>query len=197
MAVIGAPVGVVTETTAVSDRQWTIQDLEHLPSGYRYEILEGVLYMTAMPAWPHPGIAANLAEILSPWVRSRRLGRLLPRTGIYLTDTNYVDPDLIFLRRDQYPRKGDRPRSAALAVEVTSTSNRRMPREAREDFLRQSAVEEVWYIDPEAPSVEIRRLTPRGCETTALFRDGDEVTSAQLPGLSFPVTALWEDLGDE
>lgn len=58
------PNGVVTATTTVSDQLWTVYDLEQMPSGRRYELLDGVLYMVAMPAWPHPLVAKNLYNLL-------------------------------------------------------------------------------------------------------------------------------------
>lgn len=187
---------VFAPTTIVSDRTWSVADLEQMPRGYRYEILDGVLYMAATPLWPHPGIARNLQDILSPWVRQRNLGAVLAaQTGVYLNDIRYVDPDLVYLRPDQIPLLGARPASATVAVEVLSPSNLRAPREQREALFVQAAVKEVWYIDFDQRSLEMRRLQEDGYETAALFRGNDTVTSAEFPGLEFPLTALWEDLG--
>jgi Uma2 family endonuclease len=186
---------VVAPTTVVSNRTWAVADLEQMPPGYRYEILEGVLYMAALPVWPHPGIIENLQAILLPWVRSRNLGRVLPpQSGIDLTERNYLDPDLIYLRPTQVPSMGQRPATAALAVEVLSPSNLRAPRESREVLFRQAGVEEIWYVDYEARSLEVRRLGSEGYETTSVFTGGETVTSAQFPGLEFLLTAVWEGL---
>jgi Uma2 family endonuclease len=189
---------VLARTTFVSDRCWTIDDIERMPRAYRCEVLDGVLYLSEPPPWPHGGIAENLGNILSPWVRSRRLGWVLSaRNGIHLDDRNFVDPHLMYLRRDQVPRVGSRPTSAAVAVEVVSPSNVIAPREHRETLLRQIGVEELWYVDYATRSLEVRGLRTSGYETVATFRSADLVTSAQFPGLEFPLTALWEDLGDE
>ncbi len=45
-------------------------------------------------------------------------------------------------------------------------------------------------------SLEVRRLDGEGYTTTSLLRNDDRVTAEQFPGLEFPLTALWEDLGD-
>lgn len=189
---------VLTPTTVVSDHVWTVDDLELMPRGYRYEILEGVLYMAAMPGWPHGAIAQNLADILSPWVRTHQLGRVLgAQNRVYYGGRNYVDPDLIYLRPDQLPKRvGARPTTAALAVEILSPSNLRAPREGRERLFHRAGVEELWYVDYDARSLEVRRRTADGYETVGVFRDGETVSSAVLPGLSFPLEALWDDLGE-
>jgi Uma2 family endonuclease len=196
MAALAEPTHVVALTTAVSDHVWTLDDLDRMPEGYRYEILEGVLYMAALPAWPHGGIAANLQSILDPWVRSRKLGRVPgAQTGIYYGERNYIDPDLIYLRPEHIPGRGERPTTAALAVEVISPTNLRAPREDREALFRRVGVEEIWYVDYEARSLEVRRGSGDGYATTVVFRNEDVVTSELFPGLQFALTAVWEDLG--
>lgn len=121
---------------------------------------------------------------LSPWVRARRLGRILPpQTGVYLNDINYVDPDLLYLRRSQIPRRGQRSTTAAVAVEILSL---RAPRVQREAMFLKAGVEEVWYIDHEQETLEIRRLREGGYETTALFAVRTRSLRSSFPGWSFP-----------
>src|SRR5678815_3169239 len=92
-------------TTFVSDREWRVQDLNQMPDGYRYEILNGVLYMAAMPFWPHPLVLENLQRTLGVWIWEHDLGHFFsPQTGIYYSETQYVDPDLLFVRQDQTPK---------------------------------------------------------------------------------------------
>lgn len=189
------PDTIIAATTVISDKRWAVSDLEQMPRGYHYEILEGVLYQAAMPGWPHAIIVSNLLELLGPWVRSRRLGRVLPpQTGLYWNETNYIDPDLVNLRPEQLPAPGAYPRSAALAVEVLSPSNLRASREEREVLLQHTVVEEVWYVDYNTRSLEIRRLEVGGYKTAATFQGEAMVRSQQFPGLEFPLTALWEDI---
>ena len=183
----------------ISDRTWTVEEVSRSALQGRCELVEGILYMVAMPNWPHADIADNLDEDLGPWVRSHRLGRVYPpQTGIYLNETNYGDPDLIYVRAADIPtRRSQRVRTAALAVEVLSQSNFRAPREQREELFRQAGIEELWYVDYDARSLEVRRITPAGYEISATYRGEDAVTTQVLPGLEFPLTAAWEDIRDE
>jgi Uma2 family endonuclease len=188
---------VLVPTTAVSDRSWTVAEVEAWPVRTRFEILEGVLYAAALPLAPHADIVSNLLSLLASSVRARGLGKVYPpQTGLYHSETNYLDPDLVFLRPAQRPRKGERAAAAALAVEVVSPSNLRAPREPRERLFRQLGVEELWYVEYEARRMEVRRLTPEGYVTTAVFAEGDTVRSEVFPGLEFPLSAAWEDVRD-
>ncbi len=186
---------IAAHTSVVADREWTVDDLRLLPEDYRCELVEGVLYMAAMPAWPHATVVENIRDIIGPWVRSRKLGRVVgPQAGIYLNERNYIDPDLIFLRHDQFPEAGERPRSAVLAVEVLSPSNLRIPQGERLRMLEQANVEEIWFVDTGDRSLEVWRLLADGYQLVAHFHGADEVSSLAIPGLVFPLIDCWADI---
>jgi Uma2 family endonuclease len=188
------PAPVTQLTTFVSDREWRVQDLRQMPDGYRYEILNGVLYMAAMPFWPHPLVIENLQRTLGNWIWQHGLGHLFsPQTGIYYSETQYVDPDLLFVRPEQTPSEEEEGwlRQATLVIEVVSGSNTRAPREEREALFHRVNVEEIWYADPKQKSVEICARTDEGFATVSLFRGDDIVTSRLCPGFSVPAAELW------
>jgi Uma2 family endonuclease len=187
---------VISPTTVVCDREWTIDDLEELPRHSRYEILDGVLYMSPLPLLPHNLCADNLKELLSAWLRPRRLGRaLLPGTGIHRDPSSYVDPDVTVFRSTQLPKGKRRPATAAIAVEVISPSNRRMGyRQQREEFLAGRNVPELWYVDTDERCTEVLRLEDEAYRPWRRFSGDDTVTTLELPGFEFPLTAAWEDL---
>lgn len=184
---------VAYPTTFVSDREWRFQDLLQMPDGYRYEILNGVLYMAAMPFWPHPLVIENLQRTLGAWIWQHGLGHLFsPQTGIHYSDTQYVDPDLLFVRPDQTPEDDEGLlRKATLVIEVLSQSNTRAPRTEREALFHLVEVQEIWYVDPKAKSVEICSRTQDGYNRTALFQGSDSVTSALFPGFDVALSDLW------
>lgn len=57
-------------------------------------------------------------------------------------------------------------------------------------------MEEVWYADYEARTLEIRRRSGDGYQPTELLREDQTVTTELFPGLSFPVDALWAGIPD-
>lgn len=186
---------VLAQTTVVSSRTWTVSEVERWPDSFRFEIIDGVLYMTALPRFPHGIIAANLHDILGPWIRRHKLGRVLAaQTGVYLDETHYLDPDLVYLRPDQIPRVGALATTATLAIEVLSPSNTKAPRQDREALFARVGIEEIWYVDYPTRSLEVRRSSAGRYETAAVLHDGDSVTSPLFPGLEFPLTELWDGI---
>lgn len=192
------PSGVMTTTTTVSDELWTVYDLEQMPPGRRYELLEGVLYMVAMPSWPHPLVAKNLYNLLDDWVRAEKCGYVFSaQTGLYLNELNYLDPDLVYLRPHQVPRReGERVQSATLAAEVISPSNLRAPREEKEARFRQIGVEEIWYVHQRPRRLEVRRLAETGYEDHVTFEGSMIVSSEISPGLEFTLAAVRAGVGE-
>lgn len=163
-----------------------------MPEGYRYEILNGVLYMAAMPFWPHPLVIENLQRTLGVWIWQHDLGHLFsPQTGLYYSDTQYVDPDLLFVRHDQTPKGKGRLREATLVIEVVSESNTRAPRQEREALFHRTNVQEIWYADPESETVEVCERTDIEFSAVHTFGKGDVLVSALFPGFSIPVSHIW------
>lgn len=163
-----------------------------MPPGYRYEILNGVLYMAAMSFWPHPLIIENLQRTLGVWIWQHDLGHLFsPQTGIYYSETQYVDPDLLFVSHDQTPKVKERLRQATLVIEVVSESNTSAPRGEREALFHRANVREIWYADPEAESVEVCERTDYGYSVRHVFRTGETLQSNLFPGFAVPVSHLW------
>ena len=58
-------------------RKWRAADLASLPDdGNKYEIVDGVLYVTPPPMGGHEGVRTSFLELLLPYVRAHNLGRI-------------------------------------------------------------------------------------------------------------------------
>lgn len=54
---------------ATKTHRWTRADLANLPDdGNRYEVLDGQLFVTPLPLFPHQWIATRLVALLTPYV---------------------------------------------------------------------------------------------------------------------------------
>ena len=177
------------------DRRWTVDDLDGLPEGYRYELIGGALYRSGLPVWPYPGVITNLSWLLGSWVRRRHLGWVLgPRSGLYLDRQNLLDPNLVYLRREDTPRVGAWPSSTPLAIEVVPSPEGVAPPSVREFVLRRLGTRELWYVNHAEQTLVVKCLQEDGYRVTDTFRPGDTVTTAELPGLGFPLSAVFADL---
>jgi Uma2 family endonuclease len=81
------------------------------------------------------------------------------------------------------------PTTADLVVEVISPGSAIYDRNTKADTYAALGVKEVWLVDEDGQSLEIRELEG----LRRVFSESEIVTSAVLPGLSFPLRSLFED----
>jgi Uma2 family endonuclease len=144
-------------------RQWTIDDLEDLPDndGNRYEIIDGELFVTPAPAWPHQTAIAELYSLLRDYLSQPCIGyAFFAPADVIFSPRRVVEPDIFVVP----PTNSRRPKSFAevatllLAVEVLSPSTARADRIAKRALFRSEGVAEYWIVDLDARVIE--RSTP-------------------------------------
>src|SRR5713226_8862398 len=121
---------------------WTVKDLWELPDdGNRYEVIDGVLYMTPPPNTGHQIVEDNLGFSLNRHIRRHKLGRLFyaPCEVILKRATRGVQPDLFFVPRSKYSqiKKQAFEGSPALIVEISSPSTSRYDRTLKKSLYAQ------------------------------------------------------------
>ena len=149
---------------------WTVAQLHELPDdGNRYEIIDGVLYVTPSPRAVHQLILVELLCLLRPYAKSVGLGVLLSPADIRFSDRTLVQPDLFAF---------DAPASFAnfsytdithldLAVEVLSPSTAHVDQRNKRPLYQKHGVSEYWMVDVDQRAVE--RWGPQSA-------DGERVT---------------------
>jgi Uma2 family endonuclease len=143
-------------------RQWTFDDLEDLPDdGNRYEIIDGELFVTPSPVWPHQQAIAEVYLLLRIFLQRVPVGfAYFAPADVVFSPRRAVQPDLFVVP----PVEGKRPtsfgavRRLLLAVEILSPSSARADRVAKRMLFRDEGVAEYWVVDLDARTVE--RSTP-------------------------------------
>ena len=80
--------------------KFTYEDYLATPSDERYELLDGDLIMVPAPNLKHQKVQGRLHYRLIQFILERKLGELLlAPCDVYLSDTNVVQPDLLFVSR--------------------------------------------------------------------------------------------------
>jgi Uma2 family endonuclease len=189
-------------TSAVDDQpwpaqgEWTYNDYLRLPDdGRRYEIIEGVLYVTNAPGFEHQFVVTELLGELRNYVKEHKLGIVLPAPfEVHLSKTTRpVQPDIIFIRADNQPAANTQVFEGApdLIVEVLSPSSVRTDRHIKFDAYEQAGVPEYWLVNPKTRSVEIH--TRSGGEYALLGEfTGDEMLASKvLAGISIVTGSLF------
>jgi Uma2 family endonuclease len=155
------------------DAGWDRARWELLPEdGNRYEVIDGVLYMTTAPSNYHQWIVRQQFVALFQQLDSRGHGvTLWSPIGLFMPNCDPVQPDLLFIHTADLGIMHDRHIYGvpALLVEVLSPSNPAQDLEIKRRAYARAGVPEYWiarpverdllvHSDPEPASATYRRV---------------------------------------
>jgi Uma2 family endonuclease len=148
--------------TRPSPARWTYDEFARLPEdGSRYEVIAGELYVTPAPGTRHQRIVMNLAFMLERHVREHGLGWVFPGpVDILFAEGDYLEPDIVFVRRERRGVVSERGIEAApdLVVEVLSSSTAKRDRTLKRDRYFHFGVPEYWIADPERGEIVVHKV---------------------------------------
>ncbi len=180
-AMTRAPGGVLTRA-----------DLAELPDdGLRYELIDGVLFVTPAPATRHQVISSRLVFVLMSAV-PRELRVLTAPYAVVLADDTEVQPDLLVAPRDRFTDQ-ELPGAPLLVVEILSPSTRRTDLQIKKERYQRAGVPSYWVIDPHEPRLTVWELDDGVGYRQVADVAGDETWTATAP---FTVTVTPSTLLD-
>ncbi len=139
--------------------QWTNKDYTAIPEdGHRYEVVNGVLYMSPSPNVWHQHIVGEIFAYLRDYVRGSKLGRVfMGPLDVELSYKNVVQPDVFVVLNEHLSRIAKLRIIGApdLVVEIASPSTARHDLHAKLDSYASAGVPEYWVVNPEAQTVEL------------------------------------------
>jgi Uma2 family endonuclease len=134
---------------AVKVHRWTRADLASLPDdGNRYEVLDGKLFVTPAPTFPHQLIATRLVLLLGPYLERSQSGTVVG-PGAVTFGKNELQPDVVafpVLLRELPDKWEELPRPALVIEVLSSSTSRRDLGVKREAYLR-LGIPDYWVID--------------------------------------------------
>jgi Uma2 family endonuclease len=171
----------------------TYEDLQAFPEdNFRRELIDGELIVTAAPNTRHQRAVRELVTEFNLYARQHG-GEVLPAPyDVYFSDTNVVEPDVLFVTADHVERLEDRYIRTApdIVVEVSSPSTRRLELSRKKDLYERFAVPEYWYVDLDADRVEVYRLRESRYDLPELLGRGDRIESPLTTGLVIQVDQI-------
>lgn len=178
--------------------EWTAEMARAIPEdGNRYEVLDGVLFVTPAPSWNHQRVAFLLATTLREYVRPRSLGEVfLAPADIEYSSRRLVQPDVFVIP----PGTGKRPQSwreagrLLLVAEVLSPSTARADRTKKRDIFQDERVPEYWIVDPDARVIE--RWKPHDERPEILARSVEWQPTPEVQPLSIDLPAFFAEALD-
>jgi Uma2 family endonuclease len=151
-----------TQSAAV--RGWTYEEFARLPDdGNRYEVIAGELHVTPAPGSIHQQVSVRLTLAFGNFCQEQGAGVVFAAPyDLILGDGDYVEPDLIFVRRDRVDaviKEHGAVGPPDLVIEILSDSTARRDRGIKRQRYAAHGVPEYWIVDTDKKHVEVHRLT--------------------------------------
>lgn len=141
----------------VTLRRFTVDEVEAFPAdGNRYELLDGVLFVSPGPGLPHQTVATRLAALLCGAVGGEPGIQVWAPGTLLVQPKTLLQPDLLVGRlpaRLHWEALVER----FLAVEVSGSGSRIYDREYKRNAYLALGVEEVWLLDLASRRVLVSR----------------------------------------
>ncbi|HEX8001781.1 MAG TPA: Uma2 family endonuclease [Mycobacteriales bacterium] len=175
---------VLTYERSAADRL-TRRDLAALPDdGRRYELVDGLLLVSAAPSPLHQRAVLRLARLLDDACPAE-LEVFPAPLAVALADDTELQPDVVVARRADLTDV-ELPAAPVLAVEVLSPSTRRADLGVKLRRLEQVGTAAYWAFDPRAVRLRAWVLRDGAFDLDADVL-GDEPYETAVP---FPVTVV-------
>jgi Uma2 family endonuclease len=176
--------------------QWTYEDWLQLPDdGYRYEVIDGVLYMTPPPRILHQRVSLGLVRKLADFVEEHNLGQVLfAPVGVRLPNQPVpFQPDILFIRKERLDIIGEEYVEGApdLVMEILSPGNWLYDRREKKQVYQEGGVAEYWIVDPRTKTIEVYRLEGGSYLLIGQYVPGEVAKSPGVPGFEISVDEVF------
>jgi Uma2 family endonuclease len=198
-----AMVTLVIPTDAISVKgppqgQWTYADWETLlDDGNRYEVIDGVLYMSTAPSYFHQWIIRRLDRFVG--VPAEEQGLAFAATapvGVLMPGCEPVQPDFVLVLAARKSIIHDRRIRGVpdLIIEVLSPGNSDFDKEVKLAAYANAGVPEYDIIDPAEKTLSLYTLQKPGqYSEQGVYKEGDMVTFSCLPTIPLEISSLFAD----
>src|SRR5687768_14481420 len=164
LALASTQPGGITMATHPRRGRWTYEDFARLPEdGNRYEVIAGELYVAPAPRPRHQEVVGRLDRKLGTFVDEHALGIVYPGPiDVLFAEGDYLEPDLVFVRRDRMEIVSERGIEAApdVVIEILSASTAARDRGIKRERYARFGVPDYWVVDVDACRIERHRLGP-------------------------------------
>src|SRR5205085_9691629 len=191
--------------------QWTYADWEGLPGdGNRYEIVDGVLYMTTAPSSFHQWIIKQLVRYIAIPAEDQGLAYGFPApVGVIMPGCDPVQPDFVVVlasRKSIFRQRRIRG-VPDLVVEILSRGTKTYDQQVKLEAYARAGVPEYAIVDPRARILSHYRLEkeallpPDGGVTGRyaaphVYGEAEVASFDCLPTISVPVGGLFAGAPD-
>ncbi|MCS6939809.1 MAG: Uma2 family endonuclease [Roseiflexus sp.] len=174
---------------------WNRERWEQLPDdGNRYEVIDGVLYMTTAPSAFHQWIVRQIVRALFVQIDDQGVGvTLWAPIGVFMPGCDPVQPDILVVQTARLGIIRDRRIYGVpdLIVEVVSPSNAEQDMDIKRRAYARAAVPEYWIVRPVERDVMVCSNPDPVAE---LFKNVETIPpSGTLTSPTLPIQAIITD----
>ncbi|MBL8148974.1 MAG: Uma2 family endonuclease [Blastocatellia bacterium] len=163
----------------------------------KVELIAGVLFMTPPPDYIHDKVVSTLLQVLTKHISEiDDTGTIyVPRAAIWTNQNTYLEPDLFYISSELEAKLSPNQRTSAdLVVEVISPGSSIYDRNTKADTYGLLGVSELWLIDQNNKTFEIRLQEGNGFGIGKIFSKNDYIASTIFPKLNLLVDSLFSKL---
>ncbi len=201
MITLPIPTDVGSSVRGPMQGKWTYADWERLPNdGSRYEIIEGVLYMTTAPSFFHQWIIQRFYRKVGIPAEDAGLAICaLAPVGLIMPGCDPVQPDFVLVLKQNAAIIHDRRIRGVpdLIVEVISPGSAAYDEGVKLEAYAQAGVPEYVVIEPAERKLRLYALDELGKYANPReFGEGDSLSFACLPDIRLNVSDLFANAPD-
>ena len=181
--------------------QWTYDDWEALPDDEnRYEIIDGVVYMSTAPSSFHQWIVLQLVEHIG--IPAKQQGLALPffaPIGVLMPGCDPVQPDFVLVLTSRSHIFQDRRIRGVpdVIVEILSPGNHRYDEQVKLPAYARAGLPEYAIVDPARRLVQHYVLeAPGRYAGPRVYDAAQHLRFACLPAIAVPVADLFAGAPD-
>ncbi len=171
--------------------QWTYKDYVTIPAdGKRYEVVDGVLFMTPSPDKWHQKAAGRIFRYLSAHIEDTGKGEVyIAPFDVELDPKTVVQPDVIVLLKPNLAKATNKRIIGApdLVVEVASPATANYDRREKLDAYASAGVTEYWIVDPTVRTIKLLILDAAHYRLAGIFEGKNTLPSKVIPDFPVPV----------
>lgn len=195
---------ILTDQSAVRGPKqgtWTVDEWETLPHDEaRYEIINGVLYMSKSPSFFHQWMIFRFVALLGTPFYERGLGfAVFAPVGVFMPGCDPVQPDFLLIKTEHKEIIRDRRIYGVpdLIIEVLSPSNSDYDEDIKRAAYQSAGVPEYGVLDAAARQLRLYVLQPdKNYAAPRIYNPDDTVMFACAPDIPVLISSLFDGAPD-
>ena len=158
--------------------------------GFKYDMIEGVLYMTPSPLYEHGKIQGKFIQLLNNFLDKKLIAEVVSEIDVLLPDGGDVlRPDISLILNENLSIVKKHIHGAPdLIVEILSESSKQRDLGVKADRYLACGVKEYFIVDPEEKSLQLWLNQKEKWQKN----QGEEIKSILLDGFIVKHSDFWK-----